>query len=310
MDQAASRRATLIGAVAIALWATLALLTTAAGPVPPFQLVAMTFAVATALMVGKWLARGEDIRRHLTLPLPVWALGVGGLFGFHALYFLALGTAPPVEAGLICYLWPLLIVLFSAFLPGERLRWFHVAGALLGFGGTVLLATGGARLAIDVRYAPGYAAALAAALVWAGYSVLSRRFGAIPTDSVGGFCAATALLGLVAHLAFETAVWPRGAQWLAVLALGLGPVGLAFFAWDRGMKKGDIGVLGALSYATPLASTLLLLAFGKGEATLAVGLAALAIVGGAALAAGDLWRRPGADAAAGPKAGSEAKPGH
>jgi drug/metabolite transporter (DMT)-like permease len=284
------RRATLIGAVAIVLWATLALLTTASGPVPPFQLVAMTFSVATLLMAGKWLVRGESVRRHLTLPPAVWALGIVGLFGFHALYFLALRTAPAVEAGLICYLWPLLIVLFSALLPGERLRWYHVAGALLGFAGTALLATGDNGLAIDWRHAPGYGAALAAAIVWAGYSVLSRRFGAVPTDSVGGFCAVTALLGLAAHLAFETAAWPSGWQWLAVLGLGLGPVGLAFFAWDHGVKKGDIRVLGALSYATPLASTLLLIVFGKGSATLAVALAAAAIVGGAALAAGDLWR--------------------
>jgi drug/metabolite transporter (DMT)-like permease len=294
----ASRRATLIGAVAIALWATLALLTTASGPVPPFQLVAMTFSVATLLMAGKWIVRGESVRRHLALPAPVWALGIGGLFGFHALYFLALRTAPAVEAGLICYLWPLLIVIFSALLPGERLRWFHVAGAVLGFAGTALLATGGQGVAIEWRHAPGYAAALAAAVVWAAYSVLSRRFGRVPTDSVGGFCAVTAVLGLAAHLAFETTAWPVGWQWLAVLALGLGPVGLAFFAWDHGVKKGDIRVLGALSYATPLASTMLLIVFGKGEATLAVALAAAAIVGGAALAAGDLWRpgKPAPDA--------------
>src|SRR5882724_2938153 len=131
----AARRATLIGCGALALWSALALLTTAAGPIPPFQMTAMTFAIATALAFAKWRLCGESIAAHLALPPRIWALGVAGLFGYHALYFTALALAPPVEANLINYLWPLLIVLLAGLVLGERLRWWHVAGALLGLAG-------------------------------------------------------------------------------------------------------------------------------------------------------------------------------
>ena len=286
----AVRRATLVGSGAIGLWAMLALATTLTGAVPPFLMVGITFTVASLLMLSKWIAAGEPVLKKLLWPKRVWALGIYGLFGYHALYFLALKTAPAVEANLVNYLWPLLIVLFSALLPGERLRWFHVAGAALGLAGAAILTLGGGSLALSWDFALGYGAALGCALVWSSYSVLSRRFGEVPSDSVGGFCAATALLGFAAHALFEQTLWPQGWEWAAVVALGLGPVGLAFYLWDHGMKRGDIRALGALSYATPLLSTVLLIVFGDRLLTWQVAAAAALIVGGAILAAGELLR--------------------
>jgi drug/metabolite transporter (DMT)-like permease len=283
-------RATAIGAGAVLLWSSLAVLATAAGPVPPLQMVAMAFALAFALALAKWIAGGENVIAHLRLAPRVWLLGIVGLFGYHACYFAALALAPPVEANLINYLWPLLIVVFAGLLPDERLTSWHVAGAAAGLAGCAVLIGGGA-LAIRAEFVPGYIAAAAAAVIWAGYSVLSRRFGAVPTDAVGAFCGATALLAAVAHLVFETTYRPQGGEWLAVLGLGLGPVGAAFFLWDVGMKRGDIKALGAFSYATPLLSTFLLIAFGRADLSWRVALACLLIVGGAILASRDLWRR-------------------
>lgn len=285
-------RATLVGGVAAVLWATLALLTTLAQPVPPFQLVTLTFAIAFAVSLARWTIEGRAAFARLRQPWPVWLTGIGGLFGYHALYFTALSHAPAVEASLICYLWPLLLVLFSALLPGERLRWWHLAGAAAGLAGAVLLVTRGGSVAFSAAYATGYAAALACAVTWAGYSVLSRRLGAVPTDVVGGFCGATALLGLICHLRFETMVWPaEPVGWVAILALGLGPVGAAFFAWDHGVKRGDIKALAALSYGSPLLSTLLLVLAGRAMASWTIAAACLLIVGGALIASRDLWRR-------------------
>jgi drug/metabolite transporter (DMT)-like permease len=289
--------ATLIGGIAVLLWATLALFTTAAAEVPPFELVALTFAVAFLLFLGKWsLARlggGPPVLSHLRQPWRAWAVGVGGLFGYHALYFTALAHAPAVDASLIAYLWPLLIVLLSALLPGERLRWFHLAGGLAGFAGAAMLVLqrGGGGLGFAGGYLAGYAAALGCAFTWSGYSILSRRLGSVPSDAVGGFCGATALLGLLVHLLVETTAWPGPGGWLAVLALGLGPVGIAFFVWDYGVKRGDIQALGAFSYASPLISTLLLVLFGRATASATLALACLLIVGGAILAAKDVFRR-------------------
>jgi len=282
--------ATLTGFLAVAMWALLALFTAASGAVPPFQLAAMTFLIGGAIGFAWVAARSKwsDLRQ----PWPVWALGVTGLFGYHALYFTALRNAPPVEAGLIAYLWPLLIVLFSALLPGERLRWFHLAGAALGLAGTVLIVSRGASIRFDQKYAFGYAAALACALTWSTYSVTSRRFSEVPTGVVAGFCVATAILSLVAHILFETPVWPHGAgQWLAVLGLGLMPVGAAFYVWDIGVKRGDIQLLGVASYGAPLLSTLVLILFGFGEFSLKIAMAALLIVAGALLASLHMLRR-------------------
>lgn len=177
-------------------------------------MVALTFGIAFLAALVLWLVRGGGILRQLAWPLPVWGLGVGGLFGFHLLYFVALANAPPLEANLVNYLWPLLIVLFSALLPGERLRWWHVAGALLGLAGAALLVTDGGRVAFRAEHAAGYVAALGSAVVWATYSVASRRFGKVPSDAVGAFCGATALLALLCHLAWEP--WqprPERAGW-------------------------------------------------------------------------------------------------
>jgi len=217
-------------------------------------------------------------------------LGITGLFGYHLFYFIALQNAPAVEASLIAYLWPLLIVFFSALLPGEKLRWFHCGGAIAGFLGAGLLITQGQSLHFDPQYATGYLAAFVCALTWSSYSLLSRRFGTISTNAVGGFCGATALLAWICHGLFEATLWPTGWGWIAVLGLGLGPVGLAFFTWDYGVKHGNIKVLGALSYAAPLLSTLLLIGCGLAEATWAVWLACLLIVGGALLAALDFFK--------------------
>ncbi|WP_430396089.1 aromatic amino acid exporter YddG [Ferrovibrio sp.] len=283
--------ATLIGACAILLWSSLALLTTFTGAVPPLQLTGMTFSIAALLAFGSWIARRENPLGYLRQPVAIWALGIFGLFGYHALYFIALKFAPPVEASLINYLWPLLIVAFSALLPSERLRWFHSTGVLLGLCGTVVLFLG-KEIAFDPAHLPGFLAAFACAFTWSIYSVLCRRVPDVPTGSIGGFCAAAALLAWIGHGVWETTLWPSNAtEWLAVLALGLGPAGGAFFLWDIGMKRGDIRALGAMAYGTPLLSTLLLILFGKGAFTWQVATACLLIAGGAVLGAGDLRKK-------------------
>ncbi|MFC0244661.1 DMT family transporter [Falsochrobactrum ovis] len=280
--------ATLIGFSAIAMWALLALFTAGSGKVPPFQLSAMTFAIGASIGLISWLWR-PGAAKHLRQPPVVWLVGVVGLFGYHFLYFTALRNAPAVEASLIAYLWPLLIVLGSALMPGERLHWYHIAGALLGLVGTVLIVTKGGSLGFEARYSFGYAMAGLCAFTWSAYSLLSRRLAHVPTDAVTGFCVATAVLSLICHLALEQTVWPEGPmQWAAVLALGLLPVGAAFYAWDFGIKRGNIQVLGAASYAAPLLSTLVLIIAGASEPSLRILAACLLITAGAALAAKDM----------------------
>lgn len=287
------RRATGVAAIAIALWSTSSLLTSLLGGIPPFQLVASTFGLAFLIGTLAGLLRGRDVVGALRQPWRVWLVGVAGLFGYHFFYFLAFGIAgdATVEVNLLNYLWPLFIVLFSTLLPGERLKPGHVLGALCGLAGTALIVTGrGGGVSLSGEHLPAYAAVLTAAVVWGAYSVLSRRFGDVPTEAVGGFCLVTALLALLCHLAFETTVMPQGIAWPALLALGIGPFGLSFFLWDHGMKRGDIRALGVMSYAVPPASTLLLILFGRAEGGWAVWGACALIAGGALLASWDVIR--------------------
>jgi len=284
------RAATLIGLTAILMWSLLSVLTVATGKIPAFQLAAMTFGIGAAVAFASFLFRPSAFAA-LKQPLVAWVVGVGGLFGYHALYFLALRFAPPAEAGLLNYLWPLLIVLFSSLLPGERLAPHHLIGALLGLAGTVLLFAGNAT-GFAPGQIPGLIAAFIAAFVWSTYSVLSRRLKSVPTDAVAGFCAVTALLAAIVHAFVEPTVWPETAlQWAAIAALGIGPVGAAFYAWDIGMKRGDIRVLGAASYATPLLSTAFLILAGFAKASTTIALAAVLIAGGGLIAARDMFRK-------------------
>lgn len=289
--------ATMIGLTAVLMWASLGVMTAASGRVPAFQMNAMAFGISGVVACG-WLAASGRLA-VLRQPPKVWALGVGGLFGFHALYFTSLRLAPPVEANLVNYTWPLLIVVLSGLLPGEKLKLHHVVGAVLGLIGAAAIVTKGRGIAIEPAHVGGYLAACASAVTWAGYSILSRRLGAVPTATVAGFCLATAVLSALCHLAFEETVWPQGVtQWAAVAGLGLFPVGLAFFVWDHGVKRGDIQVLGAASYLSPLLSTLLLILAGWGTFTAPVAVAAVAITLGAVIASLDMLRRKGPSPAA------------
>lgn len=288
---AGRRRATLVGFGAIGLWALLAPLGVLTAEVPPLLLTGMAFAIGALLGTLAQLARGRPPLGPRRAAPAAWALGVGAFFGYHVLYFLSLRLLPPVEALLIINLWPLLIVLFSALLPGERLRPRHVAGALAGLAGVSLIVLARDSVAGLDRQPLGYLCAFACALIWSGYSVSNRRLAGItPSEAVIGFAAATALLALAAALLSEPWQLPTGWAWAALLLMGVGPVGAAFLMWDHATKRGDLQVLGSAAYAGPLLGALLLVLLGHGEPSLRLLLAAGLIIGGAMLAAGDLFR--------------------
>jgi drug/metabolite transporter (DMT)-like permease len=262
---------------AVALWSLLALLAVRLSGVPPFLLLGLSLGGAGLLALPTW--------RAWRIAPTTLLLGVYGLFGFHLLLFLALRRAPAVEANLINYLWPLLIVVLSPLLvPGVRLTWRHVAAVLLGLLGAALLITGG-RWTFSSEYWPGYALAAGSAFIWATYSLLTRRVGNFPTAAVGLFCLVSGALALVCHATLEPRFVPSPAQGLLIALLAIGPMGAAFFLWDAALKRGDPRMIGALAYLTPLGSTLCLLIAGVGTFTPVVGTATLLIVGGAVLGA-------------------------
>lgn len=254
---------------AIALWALLATLGVALSHVPPFLLT------GAALVIGSVPA--WPLWRQWRIPLRTLALGVYGLFGFHFLLFIALRHAPAVEANLVNYLWPLLIVVMAPlFLPGMTLRMVHVVAALAGFAGAGLAIAGGRELAGGWSW--GYLAALGSAFIWASYSLGTRRVAHFPTAAIGLFGLVSGGLSLLSHWALEPRVALSAQDWGLLALMGLGPLGAAFFLWDKALKTGDARRIGILSYLTPLASTVLLvLATGRSFSGWIVAAAALII---------------------------------
>lgn len=274
-------QATFCALGAIALWASLASLGVALRHIPPFLLTGSALLIGSAL---SWPFVARD-RGAWRVPPRTLALGVYGLFGFHFLLFIALRLAPPVEANLVNYLWPLfMVVLAPVFLPGMRLRAVHLAAGLLGFAGAAVAILGGDATAgggLAGGWAWGYLPALGSAFIWASYSLLTRRVPAFPTAAVGLFGLVSGLLSLLCHGLLEPAAAVTAGDWLLLVAMGLGPLGAAFFLWDRALKLGDARHIGILSYLTPLASTALLIAISGRTASAGIVLAAAMIIAAA-----------------------------
>jgi drug/metabolite transporter (DMT)-like permease len=277
--------ATLLAAASILMWSFLAFLGARLSHLPPFLVVGLALCISGLLGA---------------IRLPLWRVslvtllvGIGGIFGYHFLYFSAFQHAPAVEANLMNYLWPLLIVLLSPlFLAGYRLRPNHLLGACLGLGGATLIITGG-RLNLDAANLTGYLLAAAAALVWACYSLMTKRLPPFPTAAVGAFCLASGLLSLVAYWSTSGSTHLPSLSrddWLSLVLLGMGPMGGAFFTWDAALKRGDPRIIGSLTYLTPLTSTLILTLVAGYHLTWVSALAMLLIVSGALIGSLDLWR--------------------
>lgn len=279
-DYACAMPANLYALGAIALWASLASLGVSLRHVPPFLLTGI------ALLVGSLLALPFVLkdRQQWRIPASTLLLGVYGLFGFHFLLFIALRHAPPVEANLVNYLWPLfMVVLAPLFLRGVKLRAVHVAAALLGFSGAAVAILGAGSGGQGGGWSWGYLPALGSAFIWASYSLLTQRVAPFPTAAIGLFGLVSGVLSLLCHWALEPSVAVSSREGALIAAMGLGPLGAAFFLWDRALKLGDARQIGILSYLTPLGSTALLMLVSGRALTWSIGLAAAMIIGAAVL---------------------------
>jgi drug/metabolite transporter (DMT)-like permease len=286
-----SLKATLIGVSALIMWSSLAALVATVRDIPPFQLLSIGMFLGGLAGVMTWPFRPGAWKRALLLPSHIWAVGIYGLFFYHLCFFLAFRLSPPLQANIINYLWPLFTIVFCAYLPGGKLRSYHISGLIVGILG-VFTALLSAPKGLSIDYLPGYLCALGCALIWSSYTTLCRYFRDISTDSVSGFCLATSLLALICHLAFETTVWPAThSGWAAMFLIGLLPTGLAFYAWDIGVKEGNLLFLSLFSYLTRIASSVYLWFFGFSDLTWGAATGIALVTAGAALASRELFEK-------------------
>lgn len=280
-----SRHPSRLALGAIALWASVAALGVSLSHVPPFLLTGVSLLVGSLIALPMSVRDGRLDLRALRVSPAALGVGVYGLFGYHFLLFMALRTAPPVEANLVNYLWPLLIVVLAPrFVPGARLRALHVGAAVIGFGGAALAMTGGARSHAG-GFHVGYLFALGAAIAWSTYSLMTKRLSAVPTTALGTVAAVSGVLALLCHVALEPAVTLTTRDVLLLVVMGVGPLGAAFFLWDAAMKSGAAARIGLLSFLTPLLSTTVLLAMRRQWPSGHVVVAAVLIVGAALVGA-------------------------
>lgn len=260
---------------AIVLWSSLASLATLIPNVPVFLKTGIGLLIGSVIALP--LARFQI--KQLAVKPKILLLGVYGLFGYHAALFVALSTSPSVQANLVNYLWPLLIVLLAPlFSKKVKLNLRVVIGGLMGFIGASLAILSGSSS--DGLFYSGYLFAFMAAVVWSTYSLATNRIGSFPTPAVGLFALVSGILSIAMHFVFETQVSLSSFDWMILVLLGLGPLGAAFYLWDYAIKRSNPQEIGLLSFLTPLLSTGFLLVITGQALSWLLAIAAALIVGG------------------------------
>ncbi len=246
-------RSDLAALAAVVMWASLATLAATLSHMPPLLLTGLGLLIGSVISLP---LSGFNIKRIWPSPR-VLLLGVYGLFGYHSELFAGLQNAPEVQANLVNYLWPLLIVLLAPLIiKGTTLRPRHVFAAITGFVGAALAILSGAQLTGEFEV--GYLFALLAAFIWSTYSLGVRAIGKFDTSSVGAFGLVAGLLALGAHLIFEESTVIASSHLLPLLLLGLGALGASFYFWAYALQNGDAQRIGLIAFLTPLLSTAML----------------------------------------------------
>ena len=292
-------RGTLVGAIAVVVWATGGPVITFAPGIPPFQLIAMTFVVFFLALLPIWLIRGEAIGAKFRMPAKVWLVGTLGPWGYTVFFFHSYQLIPPVHASLILMSWPIVLLVANAAFRGRRIRWWHAGGAAAGFLGAAVLVVGRndgiAGLGDGSLW--GYLMSAAGALTFCTYSFARSSWPEVPTDAGALFCLAGAILAAAIHPFVEKTVMPDATGWAVIACFGLLSVTISLYTWDYGMKYGQVRALVSLTYLTPLMTAFILIAIGADQLTAAVAAACVLIVGGAFLGSKDMFTRAGREAA-------------
>ncbi len=273
-------RATLIGSFSIFLWAVWPSLAVFAAPTPTFQILAIGMTIGFLTLAAIRVMRGGHLLDMLPNSMGLLVAGVIGILGTNAFNFIAVTRISPASASVIAYLWPMLALLLAGALRLKVLTARHYLAIVSGFFGAMLVIDPFGPADFD---AIGVACAFLAGLSFATYTTYRMIDDRSPSDAVGIYSLVAAIVCGIVHFQFETTLPMTIPQILAVIALGLAPMGLANAFWDHGVAKGDARTMSILAYGTPLVAALLLVLLGLADLTPMLVAGAAFIVLGAAI---------------------------
>jgi drug/metabolite transporter (DMT)-like permease len=264
------------------LWSFSAVCAAVLKTLPSFQVLTITFfcgflyCAIRIMLTKKW--------RELKQPWYVWAIGILGIGGQQILYIFSFKYAPPIQADLIIYTWPIMVVLLLQFI--KKLKNFRRAllSTFLGFCGVVLLFLSDPSDIGEINSGVllGYGMAFMCAVFWSLYTVLSKNF-KCPSEIVGFYGLYSAVICGILHFSLEETVMPSFVEWIVLAVMGVCITGLSYYLWDKGIKKGNFQLLSILSYTNPILSITWLAVFGLGEVHLITLVSACMIMIGAFL---------------------------
>ncbi len=259
--------ATAKGFAAILLWSTtVAIARSLSESLGAVTASAAVYSIAAVAAVVELLLRSRKRKQIRQLPTQ-YLVVCGSLFvSYMLLLFLAVGLAAnheqTLEIGLLNYLWPALTILLSLVILGKKASWILIPGTLLALSGVFLVISQGANVSWQSfahNYGGNplaYSLAILAAISWALYSTLTNKFaGEQNTGAVAIFLPVTAIvLILICCFVDEPRQWNTQAMIEAVF-LGCSTY-LAYGLWDGAMRQGNVVLVAAGSYLTPLFSTI------------------------------------------------------
>lgn len=274
--------ATLSGLLTIMLWSSLAIMTTFVASIPRFELLWLGFGLS--FIIGTFILALTGRLNEMRQSFKPWIIGFSGIFFFHLFYFLGLALAPPAQVTLMSYLWPTMLVVCSAFLSKRQFHIAYLIGVLMGLVGTVFLMYGGKDTSFTPWVLLGYFLGFLCAVVWTIYSLVNQKYTQVPAGMLIGVCGGISLVAMLIHFSIEPTVIPSFSEFMILVYMGCGPMGIAFLAWDYASKNANMSLLGSLAYLAPLFSMVWLVVAGKAPATFGLGMAVILIVGGAIVA--------------------------
>ncbi len=278
--------ANLKGIATIFLWSLSALFISWTPEIPPFLLAACTSAFGFVLFAFRWMKSREKFDTAIRQPVQVWILFAVAVIAYRGFYLSGLKIAPTVEANLLNYLWPLLIVVFGAFVNRKMPTPTVLCGAVAGLCGVGLLLTPSGIAASSLNITSGHILAFLGAVCWSGYSVATRLMKADSSDLIGVMHGVAVLIFIAFHVAFEPSVaWERVDMYhvAGVTELGLA-ISLGYSWWDEAMSRGDQHQIAIGANFIPLLSTIWLVLFGSQAITQRVICAAGLIIVGSYIA--------------------------